>query len=72
MAKTTKQTEQTTIALMGQDLGYIKKSIENMETSLKSIDSNFVKKEDLKDLKPAICTTIGYLYEDNDNYIIPS
>ena len=25
--------------------------------------------DQLKDLKPAMCTTIGYLYEDNDNYI---
>jgi hypothetical protein len=25
--------------------------------------------QDLKDLQPAMCTTIGYLYEDNDNYI---
>ena len=50
MAKPTKNSEQTTIALMGQDIGYIKKSIENMEASLKSIDNNFVKKEDLKEI----------------------
>lgn len=50
MAKTARPSEQTTIALMGQDIGYIKKSIENMEASLRSIDSNFVKKEDLKDI----------------------
>jgi len=50
MAKTTKTSEQTTIALMGQDIGYIKKSIENMEASLKSIDNNFVKKADLGEM----------------------
>jgi len=50
MAKMTKNSEQTTIALMGQDIGYIKKSIENMEASLKSIDNNFVKKSDLSDM----------------------
>ena len=36
---------------------------------INSCDSAWNSEEDLKDLKPAMCTTIGYLYEDNDNYI---
>jgi hypothetical protein len=36
---------------------------------INSCDSAWNSEEDLKDLKPAICTTIGYLYEDNDNFI---
>jgi hypothetical protein len=36
---------------------------------INSCDSAWNNEEDLKDLKPAMCTTIGYLYEDNDNYI---
>jgi hypothetical protein len=36
---------------------------------INSCDSAWNSESDLKDLKPAVCTTIGYLYEDNDNYI---
>ena len=36
---------------------------------INSCNSAWNSEEDLKDLKPAICTTIGYLYEDNDNFI---
>ena len=36
---------------------------------INSCDNAWNTEEDLKDLKPAICTTIGYLYEDNDNFI---
>jgi len=54
MAKITKISEQTTIALMGQDIGYIKNSILEIQNSIKSIDTNFVKKEDLKDVTTEI------------------
>jgi hypothetical protein len=33
---------------------------------INSCDSAWNSEEDLKDLKPAICTTIGYLYEENE------
>ena len=36
---------------------------------INSCNSAWNTEQDLKDLKPAMCTTIGYLYEDNDNYI---
>ena len=36
---------------------------------INSCDNAWNTEEDLKDLVPAMCTTIGYLYEDNDNYI---
>ncbi len=36
---------------------------------INSCDSAWNTEEDLKELVPAMCTTIGYLYEDNDNFI---
>ena len=36
---------------------------------INSCNSAWNSEEDLKELKPAMCTTIGYLYEENDNYI---
>ena len=36
---------------------------------INSCNSAWNTEQDLKDLVPAMCTTIGYLYEDNDNYI---
>jgi hypothetical protein len=36
---------------------------------INSCDSAWNSEEDLKDLKPAICTTIGYLYEENKDWI---
>ena len=36
---------------------------------INSCNSAWNTEQDLKDLKPAMCTTIGYLYEDNSNYI---
>jgi hypothetical protein len=36
---------------------------------INSCDNAWNTEEDLKDLVPAMCTTIGYLYEENDNYI---
>lgn len=36
---------------------------------INSCDDAWNTEEQLKDLKPAMCNTIGYLYEDNANYI---
>ena len=36
---------------------------------INSCNSAWNTEQDLKDLVPAMCTTIGYLYEDNANYI---
>ncbi len=40
------QTQTTNIAVMQTDIGYIKKSLENIDSQLKTMDSSFVKKED--------------------------
>jgi hypothetical protein len=36
---------------------------------INSCDDAWNTEEQLKELKPAMCNTIGYLYEDNSNYI---
>ena len=36
---------------------------------INSCDDAWNTEEQLKELKPAMCNTIGYLYEDNANYI---
>lgn len=36
---------------------------------INSCDDAWNTEDQLKDLKPAMCNTIGYLYEDNANYI---
>jgi hypothetical protein len=36
---------------------------------INSCDDAWNTEEQLKDLKPAMCNTIGYLYEDNASYI---
>jgi hypothetical protein len=36
---------------------------------INSCDNAWNTEEDLKDLVPAMCTTIGYLYEDNKDWV---
>jgi hypothetical protein len=36
---------------------------------INSCDSAWNTEEDLKDLVPATCTTIGYLYEENKDWV---
>ena len=36
---------------------------------INSCDSAWNTEEDLKNLVPAMCTTIGYLYEDNKDWV---
>jgi hypothetical protein len=36
---------------------------------INSCDSAWNTEEDLKDLVPAMCTTIGYLYEENKDWV---
>ena len=36
---------------------------------INSCDSAWNSEDDLRNLKPAMCNTIGYLYEDNANFI---
>ena len=36
---------------------------------INSCDDAWNTEDQLKELKPAMCNTIGYLYEDNANYI---
>ena len=36
---------------------------------INSCDNAWTTEEDLKDLVPAMCTTIGYLYEENKDWV---
>lgn len=47
MAKSSTEKQATNIAVMQTDIGYIKKSVENIESQLKFMDTSYVKKEDL-------------------------
>lgn len=50
MPKTNTEKQTTNIAVMQTDIGYIKKAIEGIEIKLDEMGSNFVKKEDLKEM----------------------
>lgn len=52
MAKSKKeqQNEEVSIAVMATDISYIKESIKGIEATLKIMDGNFVKKDDLKEM----------------------
>lgn len=50
MAKSNKQNEEVSIAVMATDISYIKDSIKNIDAQLKVMDGNFVKKDDLEEM----------------------
>jgi len=49
MAK--KESQATNIAVMQTDIGYIKRSVEDIEGQLKTMSENFVKKEDFASIE---------------------
>lgn len=52
MAKQTEDQKQSvSMAIMATDIGYIKKSIENIEGTLASIDDNYAKKADVQTIE---------------------
>lgn len=52
MAKQTENEKQgVTMAIMATDIGYIKKSIENIEGTLASLDDNYAKKTDIQTIE---------------------
>jgi hypothetical protein len=50
-------------------INYDKVIVEWLDISSDGCDDAWNTEEQLKDLLPATCTTIGYLYEDNPHFI---
>ena len=50
-------------------INYDKVIVEWLDISSDGCDDAWNTEEQLKDLVPALCTTIGYLYEDNKDWI---
>lgn len=50
-------------------INYDKVIVEWLDISSDGCDGAWNTEDQLKDLVPAICTTIGYLYEDNKDWI---